>query len=61
MISSLKPAFDKDGTITAAKASSISDGAAALVMTGRSVADRLGRAGQWMTSIYSKSTKPSPW
>jgi acetyl-CoA C-acetyltransferase len=42
MISSLKPAFDKDGTITAAKASSISDGAAALVMTGRSVADRLG-------------------
>jgi len=38
----LKPAFAKDGTITAANASSISDGAAALVMTRQSVADRLG-------------------
>jgi len=41
-ISSLKPAFVKDGTITAANSSSISDGAAALVMTRLSVADRLG-------------------
>ena len=41
-IPSLKPAFVKDGTITAANASSISDGAAALVMTRRSVAERLG-------------------
>ena len=41
-IPSLKPAFAKDGTITAANASSISDGAAALVMTRRSVAERLG-------------------
>ena len=32
-IPTLKPAFAKDGTITAANASSISDGAAALVMT----------------------------
>ena len=32
-IPSLRPAFAKDGTITAANASSISDGAAALVMT----------------------------
>ena len=38
----LKPAFAKDGGITAANASSISDGAAALVMTRASVADRLG-------------------
>jgi acetyl-CoA C-acetyltransferase len=38
----LKPAFLKDGTITAANASSISDGAAALVMTRRSVAEKLG-------------------
>jgi acetyl-CoA C-acetyltransferase len=38
----LKPAFAKDGTITAANASSISDGAAALVMTRASVAERLG-------------------
>jgi len=43
-IPSLKPAFAKDGTITAANASSISDGAAALVMTRASVAERHGLA-----------------
>lgn len=37
-IPNLKPAFAKDGTITAANASSISDGAAALVLTRESVA-----------------------
>jgi len=37
-IPTLRPAFAKDGTITAANASSISDGAAALVMTRESVA-----------------------
>lgn len=41
-IPSLKPAFIKDGTITAANSSSISDGAAALVMTRASIADKLG-------------------
>ncbi|WP_375270751.1 acetyl-CoA C-acyltransferase [Sphingomonas sp.] len=41
-IPTLKAAFAKDGTITAANASSISDGAAALVMTRLSVAERLG-------------------
>jgi acetyl-CoA C-acetyltransferase len=41
-IPGLKPAFAKDGTITAANASSISDGAAALVMTRASVAQALG-------------------
>jgi len=41
-IPTLKPAFAKDGTITAANASSISDGAAALVLTRASVAERLG-------------------
>ncbi len=38
----LKPAFRKDGTVTAANSSSISDGAAALVMVRRSTAGRLG-------------------
>lgn len=38
----LKPAFAKDGTVTAANASSISDGAAALIMTRASVAERHG-------------------
>jgi acetyl-CoA C-acetyltransferase len=41
-IPGLKPAFAKDGTITAANASSISDGAAALVLTRASVADHFG-------------------
>ncbi len=41
-IPSLKPAFSKTGTITAANASSISDGAAALVMLRTSTAEQLG-------------------
>ena len=41
-IPTLKPAFAADGAITAANASSISDGAAALLMTRESVARRLG-------------------
>ncbi|MCZ6888716.1 MAG: thiolase family protein [Gammaproteobacteria bacterium] len=38
-IPSLRPAFKKDGTITAANASSISDGASALVLAGESALD----------------------
>ncbi len=41
-IPGLKPAFKKDGTITAANASSISDGAAALVLMRESTAAKLG-------------------
>jgi len=41
-IPTLKPAFAKDGTVTAANSSSISDGAAALVLMRRSEADRRG-------------------
>ncbi len=41
-IPSLKPAFAKDGTITAASSSSINDGAAALVMMRESTAKKLG-------------------
>jgi len=43
-IPTLKPAFAKDGTVTAANSSSISDGAAALVMMRRSSAEKLGLA-----------------
>jgi len=43
-IPTLKPAFRKDGTVTAANSSSISDGAAALVMMRRSSAERRGLA-----------------
>src|SRR5690348_2094931 len=41
-IPTLKPAFAKDGTVTAANSSSISDGAAALVLAREDVADRRG-------------------
>ena len=41
-IPGLKPAFAKDGTITAASSASISDGAAALVLTRESVAKAMG-------------------
>ena len=41
-IPGLKPAFRKDGTVTAANSSSISDGAAALVMMRRSTAEQRG-------------------
>lgn len=41
-IPSLRPAFAKDGTVTAANASSISDGAAALVLMKRSEAEAKG-------------------
>jgi acetyl-CoA C-acetyltransferase len=41
-IPTLKPAFRKDGTVTAANSSSISDGAAALVLMKRSEAERRG-------------------
>jgi acetyl-CoA C-acetyltransferase len=41
-IPTLRPAFIPDGTVTAANSSSISDGAAALVVTRQSVADKLG-------------------
>ena len=41
-IPTLKPAFRKDGTVTPANSSSISDGAAALVLMRRSTAEQLG-------------------
>jgi acetyl-CoA C-acetyltransferase len=41
-LGSLRAAFQKDGTITAGNASSISDGAAALVLAGADTAEKLG-------------------
>jgi len=41
-IPTLRPAFTKDGTVTAANSSSISDGAAALVLTSAALADKRG-------------------
>lgn len=41
-MTSLKPAFTKDGTVTAANASKINDGAAAVVLMSKEKADQLG-------------------
>lgn len=41
-IPTLRPAFQKDGTVTAANASTLNDGAAALVLMSKSKADELG-------------------
>lgn len=41
-IASLRPAFSKDGTVTAANASTINDGAAAVVLMSREKANELG-------------------
>ena len=43
-LGSLKPAFDKQGTITAGNASQISDGASALVLASKKAAEQLGVA-----------------
>jgi acetyl-CoA C-acetyltransferase len=53
-IPQLKPAFRKDGTVTAANSSSISDGAAALVLTRRSIAEKRGL--QPLATIIGHST-----
>ena len=41
-VATLKPAFNKDGTVTAVNASKINDGAAAVVLMSKSKADSLG-------------------
>lgn len=65
----LRPAFQKDGTITAANASSVNDGAAALVLASGSAVERLGlkplarlvgdaaaaQAPEWFTTAPAKA------
>jgi acetyl-CoA C-acetyltransferase len=57
----LKPAFRKDGTVTAANSSSISDGAAALVMMRRSSAERLGLAPLAAVVAHSTHSQEPAW
>lgn len=68
-ISGLKPVFKKDGTVTAANASSLNDGAAALVLMSKAKAEELGikpiakiiafadaqQAPEWFTTAPSKA------
>ena len=60
-IPALKPAFKKDGTITAANSSSISDGGAALVMMRRSMAEKLGLAPLAIVAGHSTHAQEPGW
>ena len=60
-IPTLKPAFRKDGTVTAANSSSISDGAAALVMVRRSTAAKLGLAPLALVVGHSTHSQEPGW
>jgi acetyl-CoA C-acetyltransferase len=60
-IPTLKPAFKKDGTITAANSSSISDGGAALVMMRRSTAEKLGLAPLAIVAGHSTHAQEPGW
>jgi acetyl-CoA C-acetyltransferase len=60
-IPSLKPAFRKDGTVTAANSSSISDGAAALVLMRRSSAERRGLAPLATIVAHSTHAQEPAW
>ena len=60
-IPTLKPAFKKDGTITAANASSISDGAAALVVMTASRAQALGARPLARIVAHSQHAQEPQW
>ncbi len=60
-IPTLKPAFAPDGTITAANASSISDGAAALILMKRSEAERRGLAPLARIAGHATYAKEPAW
>ena len=68
-VATLKPAFQKDGTVTAANASKLNDGAAAVILMSKEKADKLGlkpiakirgfadaqQAPEWFTTTPSKA------
>ncbi len=57
-LAKLRPAFSKDGTITAGTASQISDGAAAVVVMRRSLAEELGLS--WIAEIGAHGNVAGP-
>jgi acetyl-CoA C-acetyltransferase len=57
----LKPAFTRDGTITAANASSLNDGAAALVLARGSQAVAMGRAGVGRIVAFGSHAQEPTW
>ncbi|MGD9842422.1 MAG: acetyl-CoA C-acyltransferase [Steroidobacteraceae bacterium] len=60
-ITTLRPAFNKDGTVTAASSSSIADGAAALVLTTETYAATLGRKPLARIVAYASNAHEPEW
>lgn len=60
-MAALRPAFDKEGTVTAANASKINDGAAAVVVMAKEVADKLGVKAQIRLISQASAAKKPEW
>jgi acetyl-CoA C-acetyltransferase len=60
-IPELKPAFQKDGTVTAANASTLNDGAAALVLMSREKAEQLGLRPLVRIAGYADAEQAPEW
>jgi acetyl-CoA C-acetyltransferase len=60
-LSELKPAFDKDGTITAGNASSVNDGAAAMVLASRAAVQELGLTPLASIRAYGGAAQEPAW
>jgi acetyl-CoA C-acetyltransferase len=60
-IPALRPAFTKDGTVTAANASTINDGAAAMVLMSRSKAKELGLSPIATIKSYADAAQEPKW
>lgn len=60
-IASLKPAFGKEGTVTAANASTMNDGAAAVVLVSKEKADELGIKPIAIIRSYADAEQEPTW
>ena len=60
-IASLRPAFSKDGTVTAANASTINDGAGAVIVMSKAKADELGLEVLCTIKSYADAATEPKW
>ena len=60
-VSKLRPAFEKEGTVTAVNASKINDGAAALVLISKAKADELGITPIAKVLSYADASQEPDW
>ena len=60
-IPSLKPAFDKDGTITAANASTLNDGASALILASKEAVEKHGLTPIAKIRSYADAAQAPEW